>query len=129
MDFEALNPTTVHPTAGYSHVVRMGDLLFVSGQVARNLKGEVVGKGDVRAQTEQVYANLKAVLEAAGSGLERIAKVTVFTTSLEHRPAINEVRNRVFGPMGHFPASTFVVISGLADPDFLVEIEAVALSR
>lgn len=131
MDFEIISPSSVHPTSdrGYSHAARMGNLLFVSGQVARDQAGQTVGKGDIKRQTEQVFDNLRAVLEASGSGLEWVGKITVFTTDLTYRPAIGEVRDRVFRPVGHFPASTFVVISSLADPDFLVEIEAVALIR
>jgi enamine deaminase RidA (YjgF/YER057c/UK114 family) len=129
MDFTIFNPSTVHPTTGYSHAVRMGDLIFVSGQVAMTAGGELVGKGDVRAQTEQVFANLRAVLDAAGSGLDRVGKITVLAMRLEDRPIIGEVRNRVFAPYGFVPASTFAVVASLANPDWLVEIEAVAAVR
>ncbi|MEA2511073.1 MAG: hypothetical protein QOJ59_560 [Thermomicrobiales bacterium] len=129
MDFTIFNPSTVHPTTGYSHAVRMGDLIFVSGQVAMTASGELVGKGDVRAQTEQVFANLRAVLDAAGSGLDRVGKITVLAMRLEDRPIIGEVRNRVFTPYGFVPASTFAVVASLANPDWLVEIEAVAAVR
>lgn len=120
MQTELLNPTTVHPTAGYSHVARLGDLLFVSGQVSKNERDEVVGVGDAERQAEVVYDNLKRVLEAASSGLDLIGKTTVFTTSLDHRPAINRARERVFGPLARYPASTFVVVSSLALPEWLV---------
>ncbi|MEA2583163.1 MAG: hypothetical protein QOF33_1248 [Thermomicrobiales bacterium] len=129
MDFTIFNPSTVHPTTGYSHAVRMGDLIFVSGQVAMTASGELVGKGDVRAQTEQVFANLRAVLDATGSGLDRVGKITVLAMRLEDRPIIGEVRNRVFAPYGFVPASTFAVVASLANPDWLVEIEAVAAVR
>ncbi len=129
MTLSLLNPQSVHPTAGYSHAVRIGDLVFVSGQVSKNERDEIIGVGDAEKQAEVVYENLKRVLEEAGSGLELIGKMTVFTTSLEHRPAINRVRERVFGPLGRYPASTFVVISSLAMPEWLVEIEAVAALR
>ena len=129
MSNEIITPATVHPTKGYSHAVKMGGLVFVSGQVAQDQAGEIVGKGDVRTQTEQVFANLRAVLEASGSGLDLIGKITVFTTKAEHRPAIAEVRQRVFEGIGRFPASTYLVVTALAVPDFLVEIEAVASVR
>jgi reactive intermediate/imine deaminase len=129
MDFTVFNPATVHPTTGYSHAVRMGDLVFVSGQVATNPAGELVGKGDIRAQTEQVFANLQAVLEAAGSGLDRVGKLTVLVVRLEDRPVIGEIRNRLFAPFGYVPASTLAVVASLANPDWLVEIEAVAAIR
>jgi enamine deaminase RidA (YjgF/YER057c/UK114 family) len=129
MDFEILNPDSVHATTGYSHAARIGGLLFVSGQVARDRSGEIVGKGDPKRQAEQVYENLKAVLEAEGSGLDLIGKMTVYATDLAFRPALTEVRKSVFESIGRFPASTFVVVSSLADPDFLVEIEVVAALR
>jgi reactive intermediate/imine deaminase len=131
VEIEIIQPSTVHPTAAYaySHAVRVGDLVFVAGQVAQDAAGEIVGVGDVRAQTEQVFENLRLVLEAAGSGLDRVAKVTVFTTSLEYRPIIHEVRSRIFGEAGHLPASTLAVVTSLANPDWLVEIEAVAAAE
>ncbi len=129
MSFTLLTPKSVHSTVGYSHAVRLGDLLFVSGQVSKNEHDETVYVGDAERQTEVVYENLKRVLEELGSGLDMIGKTTVFTTSLEHRPAINRVRERVFGPMGRYPASTFVVVSSLAVPEWLVEIEVIAVVR
>jgi enamine deaminase RidA (YjgF/YER057c/UK114 family) len=129
--FSAITPSTVHvaPSFSYSQAVRMGDLIFVAGQVAENAKGELVGKDDIRAQTVQVFENLRLVLEAAGSGLDLVGKMTVLTTSLAHRLAIHEVRSEVFGPSGHYPASTLAVITSLAKPEFLVEIDAIALAR
>lgn len=129
MNFTLLTPKSVHSTVGYSHAVRLGDLLFVSGQVPKNEHDETVYVGDAERQTEVVYENLKRVLEESGSGLDMIGKTTVFTTSLEHRPAINRVRERVFGPIGRYPASTFVVVSSLAVPEWLVEIEVIAVVR
>lgn len=130
MSFQVIQPDTVHDTTAfaYSHAVRMGDLIFVAGEVPRDRNGDLVGKGDVRAQTEQVFENLKAVLEASGSGLDKVGKVTVLTTSLEYRPIIHEIRSRVFQEVGHLPASTLAVVTSLADPDWLVEIEAVAMA-
>jgi 2-iminobutanoate/2-iminopropanoate deaminase len=126
-----INPASVYvpPTFSYSHAVRMGDLVFVAGQVAQNAKGELVGKGDIRKQTEQVFENLRHVLEAAGSGLDLVGKLTVLALSLDYRPVIHEVRSRVFAPIGHYPASTLAVVTNLAHPDFLVEIDAVARVR
>ena len=129
MSFTLLTPKSVHSTVGYSHAVRLGDLLFVSGQVSKDEHDQTVGIGDAEKQTEVVYENLKRVLEESGSGLDMIGKTTVFTTSLEHRPAINRVRERVFGPIGRYPASTFVVVSSLAVPEWLVEIEVIAVAR
>lgn len=116
----------VNASFGYSQAVRLGDLVFVAGQVAWDEKGRVVGGADAHAQTEKVFSNLRSVLEAAGSSLDRVAKLTIFATSWDHLAAIREVRHKVFDPVGHYPASTFVVVSGLATPELLVEIEAIA---
>jgi enamine deaminase RidA (YjgF/YER057c/UK114 family) len=106
--------------------VRLGDLVFVSGQVAWDEKGRVVGGNDARRQTEHAFSNLRAALEAAGSSLDAVAKLTIFATSRDHLTVIREVRHQVFDPVGHYPASTFVVVNGLATAELLVEIEAVA---
>jgi reactive intermediate/imine deaminase len=124
---QILKPDTVHPTTGYSHAVRAGDTLYISGQVAQDRDGNVVGKGDIATQAAQVYANLKAVVEAAGGTLEDIVKLNTYTTSLAYRPAIAEARAKYW--QSDWPASTFVVISSLASPDYLVEIEAIAVLR
>lgn len=131
MDFEVIQPDTIHDTQkfAYSQAVRMGDLIFTAGHVALDASGNLVGAGNIRAQTEQVFSNLDAVLKASGSGLHKVGKVTVFVTKLEYRPVIHEIRARIFGEIGHFPASTLAVVSSLASPDWLVEIEAVALAR
>jgi enamine deaminase RidA (YjgF/YER057c/UK114 family) len=106
----------------------MGNLIFVAGQVPLDRDGRLVGEGDIQRQTEQVFANLRAILEAAGSGLDKVGKVTVFTTKLEYRPLIHQIRTRVFKEAGILPASTLAVVTSLADPRWLVEIDAVALA-
>jgi enamine deaminase RidA (YjgF/YER057c/UK114 family) len=130
MSFEVFNPDSVHSTGGaYSHAVKLGNLLFVAGQVAQNKAGEIVGKDDALAQATQIFENLKDVLESCGSSMELVGKLTVYTTSLEYRPAIAEARKKAYEGIAHRPASTFVVISSLATPDYLVEIEAIALVK
>ena len=122
-----IRPAGVHPTNGYNHaIVKDGTPVFIAGQVANGPDGKLVGEGDVAAQAEQVFANIRAVLVACGGSMEDIVKITVFTTDLAHRPALAEARKRHFRS-GQFPASTFLVVSSLADPRFLVEIEAVAM--
>lgn len=130
MSLTVINPSTVHQTQSlaYSQATKMGNLIFVAGQVALDREGNLVGAGDVAAQTEQVFANLKAILEAAGSNLGKVGKVTVFTTKLEYRPTIHEIRTRVFKDTGVLPASTLAVVTSLARPEWLVEVEAVALA-
>ena len=113
------------PISHYTDAVRAGDLLFVSGCVAVDAGGALVGGDDVAAQTRQVFANLQAVLAAAGANIGDVVKVTVFLTDVLEREAVNGVRREVFGPVR--PASTLVEVSRLAVPGARVEIEAVAL--
>ena len=88
-------------------------------------KGEVVGKGDIRAQTRQCIENLKAVLKAGGATLEHVVKVTVFVTDMEHLSAVHEVRAEYFKEK--YPASTLVEVSRLTNQDCMIEIEAIAV--
>jgi enamine deaminase RidA (YjgF/YER057c/UK114 family) len=119
-----LAPPTVHKTVGYSHAIRSGNTLYISGQVPQDVNGKLVGPGDIKAQGEQVYANLRAVVESCGGTMDNIVKLTTYATNLAFRPALAEIRNRYF-PKDP-PASTFVVISSLAEPGYLVEVEAMA---
>ncbi len=103
-----------------------GHLIFASGQVSRNVNGETVGVGDIKAQTRHVLENLKAVLEEGGATLDDVVKVTVFVTNVAEQFAqIHEVRGEYW--KDDYPASTLVEISALADPDLLIEIEALAV--
>jgi reactive intermediate/imine deaminase len=113
------------PLSHYTDAVRAGDLLFVSGLVAVDGDGNLVGGDDVVAQTRQVFENMQAILAAAGCGFEDVVKVTIFLTDIDDRPAINPVREEVFG--GARPASTLVEVTRLAVPGARVEIEAVAV--
>jgi 2-iminobutanoate/2-iminopropanoate deaminase len=113
------------PISHFTDAVRAGDLLFVSGILAVDAGGTLVGGGDVVAQTRQVFENLRAVLAAAGCGFDDVVKVTIFLTDVDDRPKINPVRQDVFGSTR--PASTLVEVSRLAVPGAKIEVEAVAL--
>jgi enamine deaminase RidA (YjgF/YER057c/UK114 family) len=127
MTKQIINPSPMASPTGYSHVARKsGTPVFISGQVALDGGGNVVGKGDPAAQAAQIFANLRTVVEAAGGTMDDIVKLNVYALDVGYRPVIAEARAAAF-PDGQFPASTFVVISGLAAPDFLIEIEAVAM--
>ena len=102
----------------------MGDLVIVSGQAAIDEQGHIVGAGDFDAQAEQTFRNLARVLEAGGSSLERIVKVTIFLTDMAHFEKIVELRRRWFTPP--YPADTIVEVSSLALPELEIEIEALA---
>lgn len=112
-----------------SHGVKVtaGNLVFVSGQVARNVHGELVGKGDIKAQTRQALENVKDVLEVAGATMDDVVKVTVFVTNVvEHYTEIHEARAEYWKT--DYPASTMVEVRSLVSPDMLIEIEAIAVT-
>ena len=109
----------------YSHgiIVESSRTLYVAGQTARDAQGNIVAKGDAAGQTRQLLENMKKVIEGAGGRMEDVAKTTVFITDIKYREAVGRVRKEFF--KGDPPANTLLVISGLADPAFLVEIEAI----
>jgi 2-iminobutanoate/2-iminopropanoate deaminase len=104
-------------------------IVFVSGQVARDAEANSVGIGDIAAQTEQVMKNLQVALRAEGAELCDLVKVTVYTTDLRYAPEIDKVRLRFFVERDKLPASTLLEVSKLAHPDYLVEIDGIAVIR
>lgn len=102
-----------------------GKLLFIAGQTASDKDGNVVGKGDIRAQTEQVYANLKAVLKAASGTIDNLVMTTTYIVDRKYREGYNEVRRRQYKKTP--PTSTLVIVKGLASPDYLIEIAGIAV--
>jgi 2-iminobutanoate/2-iminopropanoate deaminase len=104
-----------------------GRMVYVSGQVSMDAEGNVVGEGDIKAQTEAVLEHVKTVVEEAGGGMEDIVKLTVFITDMGLYDEIHEVRRRYFEEP--FPASSMVEVSALIDPRLLIEIEAIAVVR
>ncbi len=130
MNVEFLNPPQLCPTFGWSHVVTAtgGKTINISGQVSINERGEVVGRGDMKAQTEQAFHNIELALSAVGATFRDVVKTSLFVVGLkpEHVPIIREVRSR-YVSAEHPPASTLVGVSALVGPDWLIEIEAVAV--
>ncbi len=126
MPIQHINPSTIAPPRGYSHIEKDGSTVYVAGQVARGRDGKTVGVGDAKAQTEQVFKNLEAALAAAGGNLSHIVKINTFMTHREDFPAYREIKAK-YMPKDNPPVSTLVLCSGLADPDFRIEIEAIAI--
>jgi enamine deaminase RidA (YjgF/YER057c/UK114 family) len=126
MPFSTIATPEAKPVANYKMATRMegGQLLYISGQVAWDTSGNVVGKGDMRAQARQAFQNLRQVLQAAGGDLKDLMKITTYITNIEDFPAVAEVRGEVFP--GELPASTLIVVKGLFHPDFLIEVEGMA---
>jgi enamine deaminase RidA (YjgF/YER057c/UK114 family) len=127
-----LNPERLNKPAGYTHVVvaEPHKLVYVSGQVAWDTNGEIVGKGDLRVQVTKALENLKIALAAAGATTEDLIKVNYYVVNLkpDQVPIIREVRTKYFSAE-HPPASTLVGVTALAREDFLIEIEAVAVLK
>src|SRR3954454_6557859 len=125
-----LKPSGLHNKPAYSHVVvaQGGRTIYISGQVATDEEGRVVGEGDIAAQTTQVMQNLGLALKAAGASYSNIVKITTFVVGYkpELRPIIGKARSAFFQGMEP-PASTLVGVSALAAPEWLIEIEAVAV--
>src|SRR5437899_2052947 len=121
------NPPTLSKPTGYTHVVEVsgGKTVYVSGQIALDKDGKVVGEGDMNAQAEQVFKNLQAALAAAGATFKDVVKMNTYTTDMAQVQAIRDVRARYFGDVT--PASTLVQVVHLARPEFLLEIEVVAV--
>jgi len=127
MTREIIKPDGLFNSPNYSHAIKKsGTPVFIAGQVAMDAQGNPVGEGDVAAQTTGALESMKRVVEACGGTMDDIVKLTVFTTDLAYRAAIGAARAPFFRA-GEMPASTFLVVSSLADPRWLVEIEAVAM--
>ena len=130
MQKKFINPPALNPTNGFTHVVTAtaGTTIYVSGQVSVNEKAEVVGKGDFRAQVEHVFENLKTALAAAGATFRDVVKITYFVVDLkpEHVVHIREVRRKYLDAQNP-PASSLVGVAALVVPEWLIEIELVAV--
>ena len=130
MKRQYLNPKEMSTPRFYSHAVTVegtGKLVYVSGQVSWDAAGNVVGKGDMRAQSEQVFKNVAAALKAAGAGWGDVVKMNGYMVgmSAERVGAYREVRQR-FLKEGALPASTLVGVEALVHPDLLLEVEVIA---
>jgi enamine deaminase RidA (YjgF/YER057c/UK114 family) len=132
MNLDFLNPPELGPTFGWTHVVcsRGGKTIHVSGQVGVDGDGKIVGPGDLKAQTEQAFRNIRLALAAAGASFKDVVKTSIFVVGLkaEHVPIIREVRGR-YVSAEHPPASTLVGVSALVGPEWLIEIEATAVVK
>ncbi len=124
-DQEYLSPETLPPTRGYSQVVKVGSTVYIAGQVGITVDGNVVSKDDATAQARQIWQNLEAAVKSAGGSLENIVKTTTYVADLGHSAAARQVRGELFPT--NPPTSTLLVVSQLASPDYLMEIEAIAV--
>ena len=126
MAVERIQPDGLAQPPTYSHVVKAGNTIYIAGQVSQDEQGQLVGAGDFVAQANRVFENLGKALAAAGAGFGDLVKTTVFVTDPRYREQLRDVRNKYLDSAA-LPASTLVVVAGLALPEYLLEIEAVAV--
>jgi enamine deaminase RidA (YjgF/YER057c/UK114 family) len=127
MPAEWTNPPGVYaPQAHYSQVARVGNTLYISGQLGVDSGGQLVGMGDARAQARQAWHNLVAILAHYGATTRHLVKTNTYITHPAYRALVGEARDELFASPP-YPPSTLVVVTSLAEAQFLVEIEAVAV--
>ena len=124
---ERMNPQGLSTPTGYSHVVstRGGRTVYIAGQVALDAQGRVIGAGDLAAQTRQVFANLDIALKAAGATFANVVKTNYYLRDASQVAVVREIRSKFFTK--ELPASTLIEVPRLANPDFLIEIEVIAV--
>ena len=122
------SPKLRQPSGVFSHATTIeakGRLVFISGMTARRPDGSIAGVGDISEQTRQVCENIKAAVEAAGGSMDDICRVDVYVRNMEHFDAIHKVRGQYFKPP--LPASTMVEVTKMTSPEYLIEINAIAV--
>lgn len=111
--------------SGFTAVVKAGNTVYIAGMVSQDESGNVVGVGDAEAQTRQIWRNIGVAVAAAGGSLSDIVKTTTYVTGIEHAAAVRKVRGELFAE--NPPTSTLLVVSELANPAYVVEIESIAV--
>lgn len=119
------------PIGLYSQAVRVkaGELIYIAGQIALDVQGKLVGKGDASAQTRQVFANLGKILESVGASFGDVVEFTTYVVGRQSIEGFLQARNEIFPrlfPEGDYPPNTLLVVAGLVREEYLVEIKAVA---
>ena len=125
-----MNPDTLNKNPAFTNVIIVtgsAKTLYVGGQDAVDASGTIVGKGDIKAQTEQVLKNIQAALSAGGAQLEHVIKWNLYVVQGQPLQAGFEVFQRIWGRRPNPPAITMAFVAGLANPDFLVEMDAIAV--
>lgn len=123
---EYIFPEELGKPSGYTPVVKVDETVYIAGQVSAAIDGSVVGKGDPEAQVRQVWCNIESAVQSVGGTLQNIVKTTTYITSSDYMMAVRTVRDELFQG-GNPPTSTLLVVTALAHPDFVVEIEAIAV--
>ncbi len=125
-NIQRINPEGMTQPTAFTHLVKTGNLMFISGQTSVDSEWNIIGKGDMAAQVRQVLKNMKSVLASQGADFSNVVKVTIYTTDADEYQTTGDIRSEYFTDGA--PASTLVQIERLARPEFMVEIEAVAIA-
>jgi enamine deaminase RidA (YjgF/YER057c/UK114 family) len=129
MTLELINPEDLHTPQSYTHAIAAtgSRLVFVAGQAADDVQGNLVGPGDLAAQAHQAFANVGRALAAAGATPEQVTRITIYVVDHrpEYLPVISEARIAVFGD--HKPTDVLVGVQTLAEPGYLIEVDAIAV--
>lgn len=128
MKIERIDPPTMRkPDPYYTHVIRAGNMAYVAGQASVGKDGKIIGVGDVIAQTEEVFRQVRECLRTVGTDLDHVVKMTTYVINPDHVDPVASVRQRLLKEASFRPASTFVVVQRLAKPEMLVEVECTAI--
>ncbi|WZX99971.1 RidA family protein [Bacillus sp. FSL W7-1360] len=129
MSKKFMNPKEMPPTFGYTHVVesRHARTIYISGQIALNQDGQVVGVNDLAGQTKQVFENIRIALEAAGVSFEDVIKLTFFLTDISQMHVVRDIRDQYIS-VKNPPASSAVEVSRLIKDELFIEVEAIAVA-
>ncbi len=125
MKKKVVAPKGMPKPTGYSPAVRAGNLLFISGQIAEDQNGQIVGKGDFEKQTRQVFENIRALLEAEGGTFDNLVKIKIHLTDMKNLKKFREIRGEYL--KGDFPASTLIAVKSLIMKELMIEIDAIAV--
>ena len=124
MAVERIQPTGLNRPTTYTHVVKVGNLAFLAGQTATDSSGNLVGVGDIEAQAEQVYKNIKTALASVGADFSSLVRMTTYLTRADDLEGFRRARAKHINT--DLPANTLLFVTRLANPDYLIEIEAIA---
>jgi 3-hydroxyisobutyrate dehydrogenase len=128
MIIDRINPSSMRaPAEYYAHVTKAGNMVFVAGQAAVDKDNKMVGVNDITAQAEEVFRQLQECLRAAGTDLSHVVKLNTFLTRPEDNRPVAAVRSKYLREAGLLPASTMVIVSRLARPEMLIEVECIAV--
>ena len=123
---KVIAPDNLHRPFGYAHAIQIDKTLYISGQVPLDMELKSVGEGDIAAQTEQVYANMEKVVKSAGGSMRNIVMLNIYCTDLDaYDKHTRSVRKKYFGD--YYPVTTAVEIRRLYRPEYMIEIEAIAV--